>query len=368
MNIAEMVPETPAFVIDRQKAQANVTAAIEATHALGVKWRPHVKTHKLVEFARMQIDGGADGISCAKVSEAEVMAAGGIDDIFIAYPLVGEFRLARAAALARKIRLILTIDSAEGARALSEFAVREGVRFEVRMEVDTDFGRTGVKRPAAVDLARLIASMPNLDLTGIATFRSMTYDGKPTRDARLAGTQEAEQLLAVAATIREAGIPIQDVSGGSTPTGIHVAAVPGITEIRQGTNIFHDYTTYNNGCCAFDDIAAAIVYTVVSTPDPSYAIVDGGSKALASDFPVRDAAGQPQFAFGLDDPQLILTRMYEEHGAVVRPGGVTGLRVGQRLAMVPAHVCSTLNLFNDVYVLDNGSLRKVPVDARGMVV
>ena len=260
------------------------------------------------------------------------------------------------------------MDSAYGARALSHYAVQEGVQFEVRMEIDTQFRRTGVKREDAVELAKIIAALPGLDLSGIATFRSMTLNGAPTRDARSAGVQEGEMLVATAAEIRQAGIDIREVSGGSTPTGQYVATVSGITEVRTGTNIFHDYTTYLKGACTLHEIAAYLIFTVVSTPDPGYAVVDGGSKAFATDFPVKNPDGTLEYAFGLVDNSFVLNRLSEEQGIVVNRNGPTGLHVGDRIAMVPAHICSSINLYNYLYIYEDGNVRKATVDARGMLV
>lgn len=367
MDYASLVPETPAIIIDKAKAKKNTLAIAAGITKHNTAFRPHSKTHKMVEFAKLQIENGAIGICCAKISEAEMMAAGGIRDIFLAYPIVGDFRIKRAAELARKIRLILTVDSREGAEELSRWAVQLGVEFEVRMEIDTQFRRTGVKREFAVELAKTIQAMPNLKLTGISTFRSLTYNGENTSDAKLAGEQEGQQLTETAARIREAGIPIVDVSGGSTPTAQYVASVPGVTEVRPGTNLFGDYSTYADGACELSDIAAYLITTVVSTPEPDYAVIDGGTKAIATDFPIAGEGGNSEFALGKDNPNLVVNRMYEEHGIVVNRQGPTGLKVGDRVALIPAHICSTINLYNHVYVLENNEVRKVKVDARGML-
>jgi len=367
MDVLQMVPETPAIVIDKQIARRNAEALAAEFNKYGCAYRPHSKTHKMVEFSKLQMESGAIGICCAKISEAEAMAEGGIRDIFVAYPVVGEFRIRRVARLAEKIRLILTVDSREGAEELSRVALEEGVVFEVRMEIDTQFRRTGVKREHAVELAKYISALPNLKLTGISTFRSLTYNGESTHDAKLAGEQEGEMLVSTAEAIRAAGIPVAEVSGGSTPTGKYVASVKGVTEVRPGTNLFNDYGTYAESACEIKDIAAYLVFTVVSAPEPGYAVIDGGSKAIATDFPLQGNDGKPEYAFGKDDASLVVNRIYEEHGIVVRRNGNTGLKVGDRIAVYPAHICSTINLYNHVYVLDNNELRKVKVDARGML-
>ena len=143
--------ETPCVVIDVDRAKKNISALQAECGRRGVALRPHVKTHKMISFARMQVEAGAQGITSCKVSEAEVMADGGLEDIFIAYPMVGDFRVRRAIALHRRVkRLILAVDSAEGARALNAAAEEAGVTLEVRLEVDTGARRTGSPRDEAL--------------------------------------------------------------------------------------------------------------------------------------------------------------------------------------------------------------------------
>lgn len=361
--------ETPCIVIDMQKVRTNLKAMADHVLGCGCTLRPHVKTHKIPELARLALEYGACGITTAKVSEAEVMADGGVNDIFIAYPLVGDFRIRRAAALSRRIRLILAVDSLPGAQALSEGALREGVTFEVRMEVDTGLKRTGVALEQAASLAHAIARLPGLRLTGIFTFRGLVLDGKPTTDNESAGRQEGQMLAELADRLRSEGLDIADVSGGSSPTGRQVAQVEGVTEVRPGTYIFYDYMQVQEKACAIEDCAATVIATVVSTPEPGFAVVDGGSKTFATDFPVN----APPFFFkgyavAAGNPDLVLSRVNEEHGILTSLSGNTGLTVGQRVRLLPVHICTTVNLHNFVWLLEDGVLRKTPVAARGMLV
>ena len=174
--------ETPCVVLDTRMAEENIKKLQAACDACGVKLRPHIKTHKMPLFAKMQLAAGADGVTCAKVGEAEVMADGGVDDIFIAYPMVGDFRVRRVIALAKRLRrLILGVDSLEIAKPLSAAAVEAGVTLEVRLEVDTGAKRTGVERDKAAALAVAIHNLPNLNLTGLYTFKSLVYPVRPSR-------------------------------------------------------------------------------------------------------------------------------------------------------------------------------------------
>lgn len=362
--------ETPCLVIDMQAVRANLQSMQRAVSAAGCRLRPHIKTHKMPLFARMQIEAGACGITCAKVSEAEVMADGGLRDIFIAYPMVGEHRIRRAAALARRVdRLILAVDSSESADALSKAAVRENTGFEVRLEIDTGAGRTGVPLERAVDLAAQIHAMPGLRLTGIYTFKSLVYQGAPTADIELAAREEGELMAEAARRIREAGVPIEDISAGSSPTGEAVARTGLVNEVRPGTYIFKDQMLCREGVARPEEIAVRYAATVVSAQHAEYAVLDGGCKFFATDV-VPDAAPHFYHGYAAVDgrPELCLSRMNEEHGILTAESGATGLHVGDVLLLTPIHVCTAVNQQNAVWLLDNGTLTRVPVKARGMTV
>ena len=183
--------ETPCIVIDMARTEENVIRMQAEADAAGCRLRPHIKTHKMPLFTRMQLAHGAAGITCAKVSEAEVMADGGAEDIFIAYPMVGDFRIKRAIALAGRLkRLILAVDSMECAVPLNEAAKAAGITLEVRLEVDTGAKRTGVQRTKAAELAKEVHQLSNLNLAGIYTFKSLVYHDEPTEDKVIAGAEE----------------------------------------------------------------------------------------------------------------------------------------------------------------------------------
>lgn len=361
--------ECPCIVIDYDQAVKNIHEMQKMADSCGVKLRPHIKTHKMPMFARLQIDAGAAGITCAKVSEAEVMAEGGIEDIFIAYPMVGKVRTERAIRLGRKVkRLILAVDSAEGAHMLDEAAERHGVRLEVRMEVDTGAGRTGVAEKHAAALAREITECRNLKLTGIYTFKSLVYQGKATADNEKAGKEEGEMMRRIADSIEAAGISLEDISAGSTPTGIEVAKTGCVTEIRPGTYIFKDVMLCKEHAAKPEEIAVRYYATVVSTPADGYAVIDGGTKTFPMDILLDcEPNFYPGYAVVEGNDDLQLRKMYEEHGIITSKKGKTGLKVGDVIALVPIHVCTAINMQNSVYVRRDGELEKIPVAARGML-
>jgi D-serine deaminase-like pyridoxal phosphate-dependent protein len=362
--------DTPALVVDAQKLEQNILRMAAVAESRGVALRPHVKTHKIPSLARRQTEAGAAGITVATVSEAEVMADGGLDDIFVAYPLVTETKIGRAIGLEQRgIRLILGVDSRHGARMLSSLAGGEGITLEVRLEVDSGLGRTGVPRAEAAGLAREISDLENLDLTGVYTYRGAVLgDGSPTTELAEAGRLEGEMMASVAEEIRDAGVPIEDVSLGSTPTAEHAAGVEGITEIRPGTYVFYDRMQAALGVCSLSDCALRVLVTVASRPRPDLAIVDGGSKTFATDVQPKAAPlNLTGFGHVVGHPGAVLERVTEEHG-MLSVDEDSDLQVGDTVEIIPNHVCSTVNLHDEVCVLAaDGSTEKVLVAARGMV-
>lgn len=362
--------ETPCIVIDMEKTKRNIQKTQKAADENHCKLRPHIKTHKMPLFARMQVEAGADGITCAKVSEAEVMADGGLDDIFIAYPLVGKPKIRRAIALQKKVkRLILAVDSMECAIPLNEAAKEAGVTLEVRLEVDTGAKRTGVMREYAVQLAKQVMQLSNLNLTGIYTFKSLVYKDEPTLDKVIAGKEEGELMEQLVTAMKKADILIQDISAGSTPTGEEVAKTGKVTEIRPGTYIFKDFMLCKEGAAVFEDIAARYYATVVSTPCKEYAVIDGGTKTFPMDILLdTEPYHYPGYALVEGNDDLQLRRMNEEHGILTSKKGDTGLKVGDKIVLVPIHVCTAINMQNWVYIDYGNCLEKEVVKARGMLV
>ena len=357
---------TPYLLIDGTQLERNILRMANVARENGIALRPHVKTHKIPRIAREQLEAGAAGITVAKLSEAEVMADGGIEDIFIAYPLVTEAKIRQAVRLGERVRLIVGVDSLEGARRLSEAA--EGPNLEVRLEVDTGLRRTGIPRDEAVGLAGEIESMGNLDLTGIYTYRGAVLGGSKTLELEKAGLEEGRVMVSLAEQMRERGIRIKDVSVGSTPTAEYVAKVEGVTEIRPGTYVFYDKMQARLGACSLDDCAAVVVCTVVSRPTRDLAIIDGGSKTFATDVaPGADPLNLEGYGHIVGYPDAVLERLTEEHG-MLSVDEDCDLEVGDTLQIIPNHICSTVNLHNQVYLVgEDGAVEETRVAARGKV-
>ncbi len=361
-------PGTPYVSIDRARMQSNILKMAKMARSSEVSLRPHVKTHKIPAIARKQLEAGAFGIAVATVSEAEVMADGGVEDIFIAYPLVTEEKIQRALALSNRIRLIVGVDSLEGARRLSEVAEAEGHTLEVRLEVDTGLRRTGVPYEDAEELATKIQSTSTLNLTGIYTYRGAVLDGSPTLELEKAGIEEGQLMASLADRMRERGVGVNDVSVGSTPTAQYAARVEGVTEVRPGTYIFYDKMQAQLGACSFDECAAEVVVTVVSRPSSGLAVIDGGSKTFATDV---QPGGAPLNLVGFGEivghPEATLERLTEEHG-MISLNEDSDLQVGDTIRIIPNHICSTVNLHDTIYLTgEDGTVEELEVAARGKV-
>jgi len=353
-------------MIDEAVMRSNLKRMARACAGFGCLLRPHVKTHKSPDLAKIQAEYGGSAITVAKLSEAEIFAEAGFDDIFMAYPLVGAQKLARAAKLTRRIRLILSTDSLIGAKALSDKAVEEGIEFELRVEVDSGMRRSGVPLESASEFAQLISRLPGLKLTGIFTYRNLIYRGMPDTDSHKCGVDEGNIMIRLKEQMRENGLLIDDVSVGSTATAIPCASVPGVTEVRPGTYIFYDTMQADKGACDDTMYAAHVDATVISVKG-SLVVIDAGIKSISTDCP-PDKPPYNFKGFGkvLGHENLILRSMTEEHGMLENLSLSDVLTVGDRLSIVPNHICTTVNLYDYAYLVGAGTeIKRIELLARG---
>jgi D-serine deaminase-like pyridoxal phosphate-dependent protein len=354
--------ETPSLLVDLDRMERNLDrgAAYARTH--GIALRPHVKTHKSPLLAREQLRRGAAGLTCATPHEAEVMSEV-CDDLLVMYPPVGPLRALRLAELAHRARLTVALDSDVAATDLSQAAKKVGSTVRVLVEIDAGMHRVGVQTPAdAAALGRRVAALPNLEVVGIAF-----YPGH----IRGPVGEQAAQVVALSALVADAkgafereGLPTTVVSAGSTPTFWSAHEVAGLNEMRPGTYIFNDRTTSQIGACAADDCALTVQATVVSTAVPGQAVIDAGAKALGRE-PMRGGSGD---GFGClwNDAAIVVKSMSEEHGILDLSHSSRTLRVGERVRVVPNHVCIVVHLADAVYgVRDDAVVSSWPVAARG---
>lgn len=345
--------ETPCVVIDVAKTEANLARAQAHANEHGYALRPHIKTHKLPRFAKRQIELGAVGITAQKLGEAEVMADAGIGDIFVPYNILGASKLARLAALNDRVTLSVTADSPDTVAGYAATFLGRGKPLTVLIECDTGGGRVGVQSSAqALALARQIAMSPGLRFGGL-----MTY---PARGK----FAEADRWLGDAkALIEEAGISVPRITGGNSPDIWHTGDTV-VTERRPGTYIYYDRSqVIGYGVATFDDCALTVLATVVSRPTSTRAVIDAGSKALTS-----DTLGLDGFGVIRGHEDITVTALSEEHGVIELPEASDWPRIGDRIHIIPNHVCPVTNLFDVVTLVGpDGEIETVPVAARGKV-
>ncbi|MHB1906711.1 MAG: alanine racemase [Acidimicrobiales bacterium] len=362
MNLLDL--DTPALVVDLDRLEANVEAMAARARAAGVRLRPHTKTHKTPEIARLQVAAGAAGITVAKLGEAEVMAAAGLTDILVAYPLVGAAKLERLARLRASARVIVSLDSLEVARGLGAIGVHSAEPVEVYVEVDTGLHRLG--RPAGeatAELVERVAEVPGIRVLGLMTHAGHAYAADPGELEALVA-EEVEGLRATMALCAQRGVALSELSVGATPTARLELARAGVTEARPGTYVFNDTTMIELGAAREATCAAHVLATVVSRPSEDRFVIDAGTKCLASDH--DDRPGWLRVA-GRDD--LAFEFLSEEHGVGrldLERGG--GLAVGDKVLVIPAHVCPVVNLFDSMTLVRDGRVEgEWAIAARGRV-
>jgi D-serine deaminase-like pyridoxal phosphate-dependent protein len=348
MRVDEL--ETPVPVVDIDRLEANIFRLQSYLNEHGIANRPHIKTHKIPAIAQMQMNAGAIGITCQKVSEAEVMAAAGFTDIFIPYNIIGESKLTRLMALAKKLKVSVTADSAYVIRGLSDTAQRAGLTITVLIECDTGAHRCGVQSPQeAAKLARLISQLPNLHFGGLMTYPTSAETNNFVRETR--------------ALLVDDGLPIERVSGGGTPTMWQVHEHSEITEHRAGIYVYGDRLTLRSGAVTLDTCALKVHTTVVSRPTPDRGILDAGSKSLSSDLHGLDGYG-----YICEYPDAKIYALSEEHGHVDFSACERKPEIGERLTIIPNHCCTVTSLFDEVVGARGDQVEVIwQVSARGTV-
>jgi D-serine deaminase-like pyridoxal phosphate-dependent protein len=357
--------DTPLIAVDLDLLEHNIAemAALAASH--GVSLRPHAKTHKSPHIARMQLAAGAVGLTCAKLGEAEVLVEqGGVTDILIAYPIVGEIKIRRLLHLLDRARVIVAVDTHQAAAALSQAMSASDRTPDIYLEVNTGQDRAGARAgQEAVDLAVAISLLPGLRLAGVMTHEGHAGFSSPDEIAIVA-QNAGRALVDTAERIRTQGIEVAQVSVGSTPASWFTPRVAGITEMRPGTYVFHDNNAFRHGRISPDRCAARVVSTVVSRPAPDRAIIDAGSKALALD----PSPSHPGHGYIVGHPGAPIARLSEEHGVVTLSPDERGFEVGDRVEIIPNHICPAVNLTDELTIVRDGHVvDRWPVAARGKV-
>lgn len=353
--------QTPAAIVDVDRMRANIARVAAYARDKGLALRPHAKTHKSPRVAREQAGHGLTGLTCATPREAEVLQAVA-DDLLVAYPPVDPGRAARVASLTAS-RVLVALDSPEAIDRMDAAAREHGRRVGVYVEMDLGMHRVGVQTPEdVVRLAGKVADAGSLDFAGLAFYPG--HVRQPMVEQGPALREISERLAVAIRALEAAGLRPPVVSGGSTPTLWRSHEIEGVTEIRPGTYVYNDRTTAAIGACGWDDCAFTVLATVVSTAVPGQAVIDAGVKSLGRE-PLRGAADEG-FGALLDRPEVTVRTLSEEHGVLDLSRTGWKPRVGDRVRVVPNHVCVAVHLFDEVVgVRDGAEVERWPVAARG---
>ena len=373
------------MVLDLDVMQNNIDDMAKCAKNAGVNLRPMIKTHKCPAIAHLQLKAPATpGINTAKVGEAEVMAAAGITDIFVSNEIIGHSKVERLINLSKRNQISTSIDSMEGARGLALAAGKHGLKLDVLIHVDTGNRRTGILpgRPV-LDFAKEVAKLSNLRLKGIWTHEGHNYTGRTPEEVQSKTRKAGEDMVETKKLLeKDLGIEVYN-SVGSTPGAKLLARMQGVDEVRPGAYVFYDEGQVFIGVCERKDCALAVLAMIISRPASDRAVCDVGTKGyyppgeylaftkegLQTNWPLPAEGGG--VVRGLDGEvyqDVVFHRWGEEYGILKLYDPRRNLKPGDLIEIVPYHVCSTVNLYDEIMGIRNGELETIlPIWARGKV-
>jgi D-serine deaminase-like pyridoxal phosphate-dependent protein len=355
--------DTPALIVDGPTLVENVREMAARARDARVGLWPHSKTHKSLAVAAVQREHGIAGLTTATSWEAETFAAGGVEDILIAYPPVGP-RLRRVVELSKRVRLRVVLDNAETAEALDSACRAAGTRVGYLWEVECGTGRIGTPAgaPAAHAIAPVAARTRHAWFAGLMAFAGHAYAADSPDEVGAAAEQEGSAVHETAALLAESGVEAPALSIGTTPTTHQLEREGAVTEIRPGNYVYYDATQVTLGVAPLERCALSVLATVVARPSANRLILDCGSKALAAE---KLSPKTPGYGIVIEHPKLLVTQLYEEH-AIVTSERPIEIPIGERLRVVPNHACACANLHDRMLVLENGCVAdEWTIDARG---
>lgn len=368
--------ETPAVIVDRERLLRNIDWAAALARRRGLALRPHVKTHKCVEIAQLQLERGAIGLTASKVDEALVFIEAGVPSITVAYPVVDETKLRRLLLGAREHRtdLRVVVDSRRGAELLARVAAEVDKTVGALIEIDVGLHRCGLRDddPLLLELASALRDARRLKFTGLISHAGHAYAAADSAHVATIAAEEGEILGRARRRVEAGGVEVAEVSVGSTPTVLASDSYDGITEIRPGNYVFMDLTPLRLGLIDTSQIALTVLATIVSRND-EFLITDAGSKVLTSDLGAHGMPGVTGYggAYLADEPlassaALNVARLSEEHGFVERNG--CDIPIGSKLRIIPNHACPVVNLADELVVVSGDDVvARWRVAARGKV-
>ena len=373
MTITDL--QTPCVLVDRAGVERNLDRMQAAASARGLRLRPHAKTHKSPELARMQLERGAVGICCAKLGEAEVFAGAGIQDIRLPYPL-NPVNAPRVLALLDRTHLSFIVDDLKVASQWSSAMQRAGRSVDVLVKVDVGFHRCGIDPEAdgAAEFVARVAELPGLQFRGLLSHAGHAYGAASEEELSVIAKAEAALLTGLASRAAALGVECEEISVGATPTARFSLQAQGVTEIRPGNYIYYDRMQVALGSAAWEDCALTVLARVVSRPAPERLILDSGSKTLSTDLArgSGDVRGYGAVLAALDraepDRSLVVERLSEEHATVKILDGHSALAPGDLVRVLPNHACVVSNLVDRAWVVNGLEVeRPLEISARGRI-
>ena len=367
---------TPCVLVDRTRAERNLDRMQADASTRGLRLRPHAKTHKSVELARRQVAGGAVGICCAKLGEAEVFADAGVEDIRLPYPL-NPVNAERVLELLERTRLSFIVDDLEVARGWSTAIHRAGAEVDVLVKVDVGFHRCGIDPtpPGAAAMVATVAALPGLRFRGLLSHAGQAYGATSESELRGIAEGEARVMSSLAGQVRSLGVEVGEISVGATPPIRFTVEQDGITEIRPGNYVYFDRTQVALGAAGWDDCALTVLARVVSKPAADRIILDSGSKTLTNDL-ARGFTPAPGYGAVLrsiggeqtQDDELVIERLSEEHANVRVKESAHPLQPGDLVRIVPNHSCVVSNLVDAAWLVDGQKvIERLEISARGRI-
>lgn len=358
--------DTPAMIIDYNIMMENIKAMQDKANKARVNLRPHTKTHRTPALAKLQLEAGARGITVAKLGEAEVMAHSCIDDIFIANNIVGEQKLERLKLLRRRALVSVAVDCNYHVDELEKTFHGENSPIDVLIELEVGENRAGVVGyEDLINLAKHIDRCLNVRLKGIFAHEGQTYNCLSVEQCIDESIKCQEYVIKGAEAIRRAGIDIDVVSIGATPSMLTSDILYGITEVRPGTYIFMD-VCQGSVINDYSKCAASVLSTVTSKPTEERVIIDAGVKALTcytNPEGICKAKGYGK-VIGFED--RIIDNLYDEHGIINSKVATEKLQIGDKIRIIPNHICPTCNLYSNLYIVKEGEvIDNLPVLCQG---
>lgn len=365
MKILEL--DTPALLIDREILKKNLHWMQDYAGRNDVALRPHAKTHKMPKVAQLQLQLGAAGIAVAKVGEAEIMASNGICDIFIANQIAGTRKLQRILKLMDQALISFGVDSPEHIAECASVFAGTGHRARILIEIEVGENRSGIIHETDyVELLKAIKATPEVEFLGIYSHDGNSYEAPDLAACHTIAHTAQERTLRFSRLAEAQGMPCRVVSYGSTPTLMNaVTLLEGITEIRPGTYALMD-ASQANAIGTLEHCAATVLATVISRPTPERVILDVGAKGLTMQSRTKGICATPGLGTLLDYPGVYIDEVFDEHAIIYSQSFRDAVKIGDKVRILPVHICPVCNLYDTAWLVDGGSvIEELAVSARG---